>query len=478
MVVWLMKPSRLLLLLCCGYIEVTKINAFQQGRLLGDNYFLSSISSTSSSKKIEWTRRGNIGDNNKATSQIRRIKTIIYFDRGKGQNEHLTSISATPSTEGVNDDGSQPQQKDTLIGTLVLLTVPISWGTYVPVVRYLYTIQPPVPGFVFSACYYTLAAVTTSILAEVFQKSPQISSMSTSELDEEESTMLSMDTSIKSSTPFYGGIELGLYLFVANCLQVVGLQTVQSDRAGFLVQLTTVMVPVCEGLFAGNLRYIPIRTWVGCIMAFFGLLVMGLDGKGDIITWDNPGELISTISQGDLLILSAAVLYTLHVVRLGNYARLTTPMKLAASKATTESILSCLLIVFLIGSSLLQDRYEVFGVIENDGFLTFLIETGREITSFFSSFTAGLNDGTLPKSILLPAFGSILWTGTSAIDVVLRETSSNCSPPSNTTGCFRHTVLIFFHRLDNLCIYYLGPKFWSTKSQVSRIGNTVYDDTD
>ena len=412
MVAWLMKPNRLLLLICCGFIEVAKINAFQQGRLLGDNYFLSSISSTSSSKKIGWTRRGKIGDNNKAASQIR-INTVIYFDRGKGHNEHSTSISATPSTtEGMND-GSQ-KQKDTLIGTLVLLTVPISWGTYVPVVRYLYTIQPPVPGFVFSACYYTLAAITTSILAEVLQKSPQIS-MSTSELDEEEAKMLSVDTSMKSSTPFYGGIELGLYLFVANCLQVVGLQTVESDRAGFLVQLTTVMVPVCEGLFAGNLRFIPIRTWVGCTMAFFGLLVMGLDGKGDTITWDNPGELISTISQGDLLILSAAVLYTLHVVRLGNYARLTTPMKLASSKATTESILSVLLIVFLISTSSLQDRYEVFGVIENDGFLTFLITTGREITSFFSSFTAGLTDGTLTKSILLPAFGSILWTGTSDI---------------------------------------------------------------
>ena len=282
------------------------------------------------------------------------------------------------------------------------------------IVRYLYTIQPPVPGFVFSACYYTLAAVTTSILANQLQSAP--TSIASSELDEDAENLCN-DTLPKSSIiPFNGGIELGLYLFVANCLQVIGLQTVESDRAGFLVQLTTVMVPICEGLFAGSVLLIPARTWVACVMAFLGLCIMGLDGKTDVVVaWNDPGgafhEVASTLSQGDFLIMGAAVLYTLHVVRLGTYARQTTPMKLAASKATTESILSFALIFFLVGISLLQDNYQIFGVTGKDSLLTFSIETGREITSFFSSFTAGLSDGTLSTSVLLPAFGSILWTG-------------------------------------------------------------------
>ena len=280
------------------------------------------------------------------------------------------------------------------------------------IVRYLYTIQPPVPGFVFSACYYTLAAGTTSLLAHQLQLRP--TSIASAELDEDAET-LSDDTSIKSIIPFNGGIELGLYLFVANCLQVIGLQTVESDRAGFLVQLTTVMVPICEGLFAGSVLLIPIRTWAACVMAFLGLCIMGLDGKTDVVAWNNPGEafheVVSTLSQGDFLILGAAVLYTLHVVRLGTYARQTTPMKLAASKATTEAILSFVLIFFLVSLSFLQDSYQIFGVTGKVGLLTFSIDTGREITSFFSSFTAGLSDGSISTSVLLPAFGSILWTG-------------------------------------------------------------------
>ena len=282
---------------------------------------------------------------------------------------------------------------------------------FVLIVRYLYTIEPPVPGFVFSACYYTLAAVTTLFLSHQLQP-PSITS---SERDEDAES-LNDDFSVQSIVPFEGGIELGLYLFIANCLQVIGLQTVESDRAGFLVQLTTVMVPVCEGIFAGSVFLIPGRTWGACVMAFLGLCIMGLDGKTDVV-WNDPGQslfdLAFSLSQGDILILGAAVLYTLHVVRLGTYARQTTPMKLAASKATTESILSYALIFFLVGLSLLQDTYQLLDVAGNDGLLSFLVNTGREIMLFFSSFAAGISDGSISASVLLPAFGSILWTGMS-----------------------------------------------------------------
>lgn len=275
----------------------------------------------------------------------------------------------------------------------------------------MYTIQPPVPGFVFSACYYTLAAVTTSILAHQLQPPP----ITSSELDEDAGTLSDDDFSIQSIIPFKGGIELGLYLFIANCLQVIGLETVESDRAGFLVQLTTVMVPICEGLFAGSVFLIPVRTWGACVMAFLGLCIMGLDGKTDAV-WNNDSgqsllDVAFSLSQGDALIMGAAVLYTLHVVRLGTYARQTTPMKLAASKATTESILSFALIFFLMGLSFLQDTYQILDVTGNNGLLSFSVKTGQEITLFFSSFTAGVSDGSISTSILLPAFGSILWTG-------------------------------------------------------------------
>eukprot|EP00536_Pseudo-nitzschia_multiseries_P010737 jgi/Psemu1/203994/e_gw1.337.42.1 len=337
----------------------------------------------------------------------------LNYDR-----DHSTKISAATT-----DDGKRsPEAEATLIGTLVLLTVPLSWGTYVPVVRYLYAIQPPVPGFVFSACYYSLAALTTSLLARrVFQPPTQTTLIPSSSDGDEE--LPGMHDSSKQSTILTlskGGIELGSYLFFANCLQVIGLQTVESDRAGFLVQLTTVMVPICEGLFAGNILLIPARTWGACVMAFLGLCIMGLDGKqADLIdAWSsgNPLDTLAvasnSLSQGDCLILGAAILYTLHVVRLGTYARQTTPMKLAASKATTESILSFALVFLLVGLSIVQDSYHPLGDnTAKEGLIGFSIDTGHEITSFFSSFSSGISDGSISTSVLLPAFGSILWTG-------------------------------------------------------------------
>uniref|UniRef100_A0A7S4ANE6 EamA domain-containing protein n=1 Tax=Pseudo-nitzschia australis TaxID=44445 RepID=A0A7S4ANE6_9STRA len=402
------KTSRLFLLLfCCGLMMIrlpTTTNAFQT-RFPANNNMVQRIKVSGKNmhhKTVEGKRLPSFKTN---------YPNYNHY--------HTTKLSAATT----DDENQSEEKKATLLGTLVLLTVPISWGTYVPVVRYLYEIQPPVPGFVFSACYYTLAAVTTSILARrVLQPPPAqepTSTISSSDVNE----VLGNDDSPKESSFFSlnnGGMELGSYLFVANCLQVIGLQTVESDRAGFLVQLTTVMVPICEGLFAGNILLIPARTWGACVMAFSGLCIMGLDGKQtDVIdAWSsgNPWETFqvasSSLSQGDCLILGAAVLYTLHVVRLGTYARQTTPMKLAASKATTESILSFGLLCLLVGLSILQDSYHMLGDnTSNDGLLMFSIDTGREITSFFSSFTAGISDGSISTSVLLPALGSILWTG-------------------------------------------------------------------
>lgn len=301
------------------------------------------------------------------------------------------SSSTNGSLQEKEDAEAAAVRSDKILGILVLLTVPLSWGTYVPVVRYLYAIQPPVPGFVFSACYYTLAAITTSSLA--FWQSRKATAFDSGNTSQTE----------KQSMPIRAGLELGAYLFIANCLQVIGLRTVESDRAGFLVQLTTVMVPFVEALFAGNLATVPIKTWLACVFAFIGLFVMGLDGR---VVSDPVSAFIAALSsftRGDILIIGAAMLYTLHVVRLGAYARETTPMKLAASKATAETIFSVVLVGGLAAFS------SVAG--EQSGLLGFASSTGKEILNFFASFKEGLANGSISQSVLLPAVGAVLWTG-------------------------------------------------------------------
>jgi hypothetical protein len=332
----------------------------------------------------------------------RRLKLSINVDiaidhtnfRNSESILQSTRLYGTKKVADSNDEDSENQISDKYLGILVLMTVPLAWGTYTPVVRYLYAIQPPVPGLVFSACYYTLAAITTSSL--VYLQS-QTSSAEADDQDSKEST--------NTGLPIMGALELGSYLFIANCLQVVGLETVESDRAGFLVQFTTVLVPFAEALFAGNLLTVPLRTWFSCVLAFLGLFVMGLDGKAELAS-DPISALVvafSSFSRGDTLILGAAVLYTLHVVRLGTYAKETTPLKLAASKATVETILSVLLVLGLGSLAPLAGQ--------QSGLLGFGAETGKEITSFFSSFSEGIANGTIPRTALLSALGAVLWTG-------------------------------------------------------------------
>jgi len=45
---------------------------------------------------------------------------------------------------------------------------------------------------------------------------------------------------------------LSLYLFLANIFQLIGLQSTSAIVASFIVQLTTVFVPLIEGLRGGE----------------------------------------------------------------------------------------------------------------------------------------------------------------------------------------------------------------------------------
>jgi drug/metabolite transporter (DMT)-like permease len=166
------------------------------------------------------------------------------------------------------------------------------------------------------------------------------------------------------------------------------------------------MVPVVSAAFAGSLSLIPIQTWLACLLAFCGVIVMGLDGKDALLDdgiLSSLSSTLTTFTQGDLLIVLAAFVYTLHVVRLGKYAKETTPLKLAASKATTEAFLSVGLVSILMAVG--------GAAASSNSFLTYAQETGREISNFLATISDGIASGAVPTSALLPALGATLWTG-------------------------------------------------------------------
>lgn len=252
---------------------------------------------------------------------------------------------------------------------LVLATVPVAWGTFEPAIRYVYTMEPPVPGLLFNFAFYTIAASALLFLA-----------------------LINDD---KTSWPTRGGLELGLYLFLGNAFQTLGLQTIAADRAAFLLQLTTVFVPFFDALFSRNARKVSAMTWIACLIALVGVLTLSLD-DADIPV--SPSQLSIQLEPGDYYIIISALLYTFHCLRLQGYARSASAIKLACCKALTETFLCATAVGLCIA------------FIDQPGH-SFLQQNGTEILSFFKTLSSQLGDHKFPDASVLPALIATLWTG-------------------------------------------------------------------
>lgn len=290
------------------------------------------------------------------------------YSTGAKTLKHDSETTLLFAADAPNDQQLNNKQQERTSGLLVLASVPLAWGTYIPVVKYMYEVEPKVPGLVFSAANYVVAAMLLNYL-----------SLSESSRNGEEQA--EVDT---EDFPFQGGLELGLYLFIANVLQVKGLETVPSVRAGFLVQLTTIMVPILQSVMSG--MKISGQTWLASIFAFTGVVLMGIEGSEGISS--TAKDISINVGQGDLLIMCAAVLYSLHTIRLGGYATQASVIKLSASKATAQALLS----VGLVSS-------------------LFLTSPDGEISTFANAMTSGLASSTVTLTTMTPVIIAVVWTG-------------------------------------------------------------------
>ena len=341
-------------------------------------------------------------------------KKLSCKNSSRRQAERSTLESIKMYSLAQNDlEESDDARSSRLQGILVLLTVPLSWGTFAPCVRYIYALDPPVPGFVFSAGYYGVAATALIALNMIMGKKMKKEDQQLGEMLESSSSMeIAKEGEKGFPVSAIAGLELGGYLFLGNALQVVGLQTVPADRAAFLVQLTTIIVPVLAATFAKDIRSISAKTWVACLIAFAGVITMELDGQEEKIldklgeqtvltaSTSDPTSAITWIQShlpsadfGDSLIVLASISYSFHVLRLSNYANRIQPLSLAASKATVEFSLSTLTVIALLGMGSASNPFS------------------KETVDFFTVWGSKFETSSLTWSQVSPALGAILWTG-------------------------------------------------------------------
>ena len=330
-------------------------------------------------------------------------RLVLGWSKADDKNTETVSTQHSETEIGYND------------GLLVLATVPVAWGTFEPAVRLVYKYEPLMPPLLFSFAYYLVATCVLTI-GRLYSVSPAAFDANDGDRgiddddDDDESSSLTT-TNSKDFGYFWGlplstrgGIELGTYLFIGNAFQVIGLKTVPSDRAAFLLQLTTIFVALLKSVKAETL--IPRQTWIACLVALMGVALIGLDDDGAGPTFGiletvgsysdilhKPSNLLSALpvfSVDDGYIVLAAVFYTFHCVRLENYARsAASAIGLATTKATTEMILSGFVIIacICVASAEAGDIPALFEAARTSGEKIILYEQGvqQQISSSSSS---------------------------------------------------------------------------------------------
>jgi drug/metabolite transporter (DMT)-like permease len=253
------------------------------------------------------------------------------------------SAAATPSSSASSDlvtvfDGiSVP-------GRALYYFVAFLWGSFSPAVRELYTLRHPPPPAVFNTARLLLSCAT--FWPVWLQQWRQLRERLQARVDDGASSLPPPRQLYQRLTElfwsetyhwFRGGLELGLYVFLGNVAQVIGLEYTPASRAAFLVQLQTVFIPLLSGFFAqvgfieAGSSQLNGQTLITSGMAFLGVFLLSQDK-----TSTAPSNWF-----GDTLEVVAAFAFSIYVLRLDRYARaLTDTTPLAATKILVQAVCS------------------------------------------------------------------------------------------------------------------------------------------
>jgi len=127
-----------------------------------------------------------------------------------------------------------------------------------------------------------------------------------------------------SREEFKGGILAGVLLAIATNLQQYGIVHTTAGKAGFITGLYVVIVPFLGPLFRHRPGW---GSWLGAFLALGGLYLLSVREN-------------FAISQGDLLVLICAFVFSFHVLVVSLYSKKSEPLRLALMQFLTCSVLS------------------------------------------------------------------------------------------------------------------------------------------
>ena len=128
-----------------------------------------------------------------------------------------------------------------------------------------------------------------------------------------------------SSLAFQGGVELGIWKMLGTTANLYGLALTTASHGALLIQLTTLIVPVVQGIQGVP---IPKRIQFSVVLALAGVISFTQDSTG------------SPSAIGDALCVLAAIFYATYDLRLFSWGKQVAPRQLITTKIGTQALLS------------------------------------------------------------------------------------------------------------------------------------------
>jgi drug/metabolite transporter (DMT)-like permease len=150
----------------------------------------------------------------------------------------------------------------------------------------------------------------------------------------ESSTTLPSTLEPDESSTMRAGLELGLWKFLGTTANLAGLSMTTASHGAFLIQLTTLIVPVVQGCMGVP---IPRRIQVAVMLALSGVFLFTQD-------LNSVSASHTEASLGDSLCVIAAIFYATYDLRLFQWGKKVSPRVLITGKIATQAILSIILL--------------------------------------------------------------------------------------------------------------------------------------
>ena len=237
------------------------------------------------------------------------ILPLLSMDLSTRQDEsHIVPEQSYPFT-GVNKGTqSQSQPQEQMRG---LITIIFLFASNSPVLHTVFTSEAAPPVLLVNAAISSVVLLGLVLGGGLLEAKAQPSR--TSALKQDWSNDDVPDSRSTSKLRFQAGVELGFWKFLGTSANLAGLSLTTANHGAFLIQLTTLIVPVVQGIMGVPLSK---RTQFSVLLALAGDIMFTQDSGGS-----NAAllEHASTMPQGDALCVAAAGFYAAYDLRLFDY---------------------------------------------------------------------------------------------------------------------------------------------------------------